>query len=119
MSTMLSVSSDNHGDVVVIRAVGDVDATTAGVLREALTMPLASGRVNLVADLSQVQFMDSSGLGVLVGRLKAARQVGGGLRCLVTTDRIRRIFNATGLERVLPLYDSAADAVAAFDVPQS
>ncbi|GAA1780472.1 STAS domain-containing protein [Nostocoides veronense] len=110
---MLSVSTDDHDPVMVIHVAGDVDATTAGLLRDALTSAMADGRLALVADLSAVDFMDSTGLGVLVGRLKAVRQLGGVLHCVVTTDRIRHIFLATGLERVLPLHESVDEAVAA------
>ena len=116
---MLSVSSDNHGDVVVVQVAGDVDATTAGLLREALTAPMAEGKTRFIADLSAVDFMDSTGLGVLVGRLKAARQLGGTLHCVVTTDRNRRIFSATGLERVLVLHETLDEALDALAVPQS
>lgn len=116
---MLSVSSGNHGDVVVIQVAGEVDATSAGLLREALTVAMSEGTPRLVADLSQVDFMDSTGLGVLVGRLKAVRQLGGSLHCVVTAERVQRIFNATGLERVIPLHVSLEEAIAAAALPHS
>ena len=50
---------------------------------------------------------------------KAARQLGGTLHCVVTTDRIRRIFSATGLERVLVLHETLDEALDALAVPQS
>lgn len=115
---MLSVSSDNHSDVVVVHVSGDVDALSVGSLRDELTQAIAGGATRLVADLSEVTFMDSTGLGVLVGRLKAVRMAGGGLHCVVTTERLRKIFYATGLERVLPLYEDVEGAVSSFD-PQS
>ena len=109
----LLLSCTNDGPVTVVDARGDIDALSAPALQERLEMHIAAGQRHLVIDLSGVGFMDSTGLGVLVGRLKAVRQLGGVLHCVVTTDRIRRIFLATGLERVLPLHETVDEAVAA------
>jgi anti-sigma B factor antagonist len=64
-------------------------------------------------DLSQVSFLDSTGLGVLVKALKGAREAGGVLHLVVTSDRIRKIFDITGLDASIPLFDTAEAAATA------
>ncbi len=110
---MLAVSTERRDHVAVVHASGEVDATTAHTLRSALSKAISEAGDNLVADLTEVTFMDSTGLGVLVGRLKEVRTRGGQLHCVVTTDRVRRVFMATGLDTVLQLHDDVDSAVSA------
>jgi anti-sigma B factor antagonist len=67
----------------------------------------------VVADLSGVPFIDSSGLGVLIGALRRAREAGGELRVVSGDDAVVKILRITGLDRVLPLFSSLDEAVGA------
>src|SRR5690348_18033287 len=64
----LSVSSSEQGAVTIVHVAGEIDVYTAPLLREVLDKQVAAGRTDLVVDLEKVTFMDSTGLGVLVGR---------------------------------------------------
>lgn len=110
---MLTVSHGRHDAVGVVHVSGEVDANTAHILREGLSAAITEGTTHLVADLSGVTFMDSTGLGVLVGRLKVLRLTGGTMHCVVAEERVRRVFLATGLDAVLPLHDDVESALAA------
>jgi len=101
------------GDCAVLRVTGEVDVYTAPLLRERVRELAASGAVHLIADLSQVDFLDSTGLGVLVGGLKRLREDGGSLALVITTPRILRVFQITGLTKALTAWPSAADAITA------
>src|SRR5580692_2215578 len=90
------------GDCAVLRVTGEVDGYTAPVLRERIRELAALGAVHLIADLAQVDFLDSTGLGVLVGGLKRLREDGGSLAPVVTKSSILKIFQITGLTGVLP-----------------
>lgn len=109
----LTVSTSERDDVVVVTVSGEVDVYTAPQLRSALEDRIADGRTALVIDLEDVGFIDSTGLGVLVGRLKTVRKVGGWLSVVCTSERILRLFAITGLDQVLPLHDSVESAVEA------
>ena len=61
----------------------------------------AMGVVHLIADLGRVDFLDSTGLGALVGGLRRLRQAGGSLALVISTPRILRIFQITGLTKAL------------------
>ncbi len=101
------------GDCAVLKIAGEVDVFTAPKLREQVVDLAAKGVVHLVADLSAVEFLDSTGLGVLVGGLKRLRTHEGSLALVMTTDRISRIFKITGLTAVFASHGSVQEAIAA------
>jgi len=107
----LKLRAHDIGEVAVLSATGEIDVFTAPDLDEEIARLVSEGRSTLVVDLSQVTFLDSTGLGVLVKGLKATREAGGGLRLVVTTDRIRKIFDITGLDAAMPLFDTVDAAV--------
>lgn len=109
----LTVSTSERDDVVVVTVSGEVDVYTAPQLRSALEDRIAAGQTALVIDLEDVGFIDSTGLGVLVGRLKIVRKIGGWLSVVCTNERILRLFAITGLDKVLPVHDSVDSAIAA------
>ena len=101
------------GDCAVLRLTGEVDLCTAPMLRERIRELAAGGAVHLIADLSQVDFLDSTGLGALVGGLKRLREDGGSLALVITNPRILRIFQVTGLTKALAAWPSVTDAITA------
>ncbi|GAA2886106.1 anti-sigma B factor antagonist [Nonomuraea rubra] len=101
------------GGCAVLKVAGEVDVFTAPKLREQIIDLAAKGTVHVIADLSAVQFLDSTGLGVLVGGLKRLRTQDGSLALVMTTDRISRIFKITGLTAVFASHASVQDAIAA------
>ena len=101
------------GDCAVLQVTGEVDVYTAPMLREQMRELAAKGAVHLIADLSRVDFLDSTGLGALVGGLKRLREAGGSLALVVSAPRILRIFQVTGLTSVLAAQRSVEDAITA------
>jgi anti-sigma B factor antagonist len=66
-----------------------------------------------VVDLEAVEFLDSTGLGVLVGGLKKVRTYGGSLELVCTQERLLKIFRITGLSKVFAIHGSAAAVMGA------
>jgi anti-sigma B factor antagonist len=97
----------------VVQVVGEIDVYTAPQLRERLDAEIDAGRYDLVVDLSGVSFMDSTGLGVLVGRLKQIRLNDGSMRLVCSHERVLKVFVITGLDKVFAIYPTVGEAVAA------
>ena len=109
----LSVTTSRQDDISVVTVAGEVDVYTAAQLRAVLDEEIGAGNARLVVDLDEVSFLDSTGLGVLVGRLKLVRNNSGWLRIVCSNDRILRVFRITGLDKVFGIHDSLEEALAA------
>ena len=97
----------------VVVTPAEVDITNAARLREALLEAAAGGRGTLVVDMSQTQFCDTAGIHALVSAHKQAQAERGGLRLVLTTPTVLRIFAITGLDDVIPHFGSLEEALTA------
>lgn len=109
----LKVATYRPGQQTVVEVIGDLDLATAPKLTAELkTLLDQGGHEHLVVDLSQVEFMDSTGLGVLVGAQKQAAAQGGSVALVCTSPRLLKILRITKLEKLFPLHPSVTDALA-------
>ena len=107
----MDFASENLGELVtVIRGDGRLNMVSAPRLREAVTAAVAAGRPRIVIDLSGIEFMDSSGLGALVGCLKTARQAGGDLRIARPSSQVQMVLQLSNLDRILTSYATPEEA---------
>jgi len=95
----------------VLSVHGEVDVYTAPRLREKLVELASQGKHQVVVDLEGVDFLDSTGLGVLVGGLKRLRSHDGELALVCTQQRILKVFEITGLTQVFSIFGSVEEAV--------
>lgn len=109
----LTITSRAVDEFDVIEIGGEIDVYTAPRLRETIVTAVEAGHNRLIIDVQQVQFLDSTGLGVLVGALKRVRAEGGSLDIVCTQERILKIFEITGLDKVFGLHGSVDEARAA------
>ncbi|WP_298329783.1 STAS domain-containing protein [Haloactinopolyspora sp.] len=109
----LSLSTRTEGGRSVVVVGGEIDVYTAPKLRDQLVDLVDSGHHHIVVDMRGVEFLDSTGLGVLVGGLKRVGQHDGSLRLVCTQERILKIFRITGLTKVFPIHATVDEAIAA------
>jgi anti-sigma B factor antagonist len=107
----LTLEHRTQGDVTVLDVGGEVDVYTAPKLREKLVELVSDGHYNIVVDMTKVEFLDSTGLGVLVGGLKRVRSHNGALELVCNQERILKIFRITGLTKVFPIHDTLEEAL--------
>ena len=96
--------------VGVVTPQGRLNMVSARRLKEVLADLVGSGTTRIVVDMAQTTFLDSSGLGALIGGLKSARQGGGDLRIARPTPAVQAVFELTNLDRVLRARDSVDGA---------
>ncbi|MGQ9523956.1 MAG: STAS domain-containing protein [Armatimonadota bacterium] len=97
--------------IAFLQLIGEADANTAPRLRQEVQFWLDQGVAYIVVDLSQITYIDSTNLGVLVGALKRAREKGGEVVIVSPSRRVVRLFEITGLGKVFAVYDSEATAL--------
>jgi len=108
---VLEIQVEDSTDYVVCRPVGELDAYTVGQFRERLAELAASPR--LLIDLSSVPFMDSAGLGALIGGIRRAREAGGDVAVACSRPTLTRLLHTTGFDRIVPVTDTVEAAATA------
>ncbi len=103
------------GGIVVVRPRGRLDIVAGPEVRRRLSEAIDAGYRNVVVDLAEVPFMDSTGLAALISGLKAARHAGGDLRIASLNNQVRVILELTRLDRVLRFYPTVEDATASYE----
>ena len=96
----------------IVAVAGEIDVYTAPKLRDKITELVAAGTYHLVIDMAAVEFLDSTGLVVLVGGLKKVRAHDGSLHLICNQDRLLKIFRITGLAKVFVIHESTEAALA-------
>jgi anti-sigma B factor antagonist len=105
------IEGASHGGLAAVAVRGELDIRSAPDLRAWLGRVLDDGAAQVVVDLSGVEFMDSSGLGVLVGAHKRLVRLGGRLSVVGVSSAVARLLSVTGLARVFDARDSAGVAL--------
>lgn len=115
----LSLAARIVADHAVLEVGGEVDVYTAPRLRERLTELVDAGARHIIVDLGRVDFLDSTGLGVLVGAHKRLRLAGGTFSLVCAKEPLLKVFRITALDQIIPLHDSVETAAGARIDPAS
>src|SRR5690554_3716166 len=108
MSLNLSVEQET----LIVKIQGELDHHTAEEVRSEIDNELDNNRVkNILFDFSALKFMDSSGIGVLMGRYKKISQKKGQAGVYYINPQVRRIFEISGLLRIFKEYSSKEEAL--------
>ena len=105
----MQIATTPGSDRYVITVSGEVDLATSPELDTAIIAAIESGTSSLAIDLTDVSFMDSSGLGVIVRGLKRCREADKDLDLVITNERVLKVFGITGLDQVIPIHDAIED----------
>jgi anti-sigma B factor antagonist len=100
------------GQTAVVAAAGEIDLTNAEGLRDALLSALDAGALGLVVDLTETTFLDSAGVTALARASRRAAASEATVRLAVTAPAVLRVLNLVGLDRLLEVHPSVADAAA-------
>lgn len=105
----LEVKHTEKSDMHYLYLIGEIDVYTSDKLKHAL-LPLAEKKGNeVIVNFTEVNYIDSTGLGIFIGALKATNQTGSKLKLVGMNDRVRRLFNITGLDEVIIIEESTRE----------
>jgi anti-sigma B factor antagonist len=108
----LQIDVSERDGYTVLSPQGEIDYATGPQLKEAITDALVAGKVNLVVDLQSVDFVESTGLGALIGGRRRARALNGSLSLVCAETPVLRVFRVTGLDKVFEIHDTLEAATA-------
>ena len=108
----LKIETRTVNDRPVLDLTGEVDSYNAPKLREKMVALIDEGNTDLLINMTGVDYIDSTGLGTLVGGLKRATEKNGQIRIICPNEQIYKVFNITGLVKVFTIYDNEQDALA-------
>jgi len=106
----MSFEEVDQGGYVVLAPEGKFNLVAAPPVKARIDDLVAQGKANIVVDLHAIDFIDSSGLGALIGGLKAARQQGGDLRIAAAGPQVKAVLKLTNLDRILAPYETVEEA---------
>lgn len=105
---MLEIHIEERDNYTLCRPSGELDAYTVGAFREALSK--LAGHSHVIIELSEVPFMDSAGLGALIGGIRRAREAEGAVAVACGRPALTRLLHTTGFDRIVPVTESLEDA---------
>lgn len=108
----LAVKTPEGSDAQVLSLGGELDIATTPTVRSAIDAAIAGGSKRIIVDLTGLNFIDSTGLGVLIGGLRRSRENGGRVVLVATEGRILRLLRVTGLVRIFQVFESLDAAIA-------
>jgi anti-sigma B factor antagonist len=115
---LLDIQIDRgNGEYTVCRPVGELDAFTVSQFRQALADLVSKKR--LVIDMSAVPFVDSAGLGALIGGIRRARELGGDVAVCCNRPTLTRLLRTTGFDRIVTVTETVEEAAAALEAATS
>src|SRR3954469_16283152 len=106
----LPITVTRRDGYTVLAPQGEIDFATGPQLKDAITELLVTGEVHLVIDLLAVDFIESTGLGALIGGRRRAHALKGSLSLVCTEDQMLKIFRITGLDKVFSIHGSVEEA---------
>jgi anti-anti-sigma factor len=109
----MEFAQEQAGDVVIVKLAGRLDSSTAPPAEESFTRLLASGPLHLAIDLSNVEYISSAGLRVLLVVAKKLQQAKGKVVLFGLVQNVREVFQISGFDRIFTIQPDMAAAVAA------
>lgn len=111
----MDITENTLNTVVVLEFSGRLDASAVKDCKVKVKELVDSKNINIVIDLKDVNFIDSSGLGILVASLRTVNKVGGDIKIASIQEQVRSIFELTRLHRIFEIFDESSSAAKSFD----
>jgi anti-anti-sigma factor len=108
----IKITNKEIKDGNVLSVQGEIDVYTSPKVKEAIGNLIEQSKYNIVVNLEEVRYIDSTGLGVLIGALKRLREHNGNISLVCSNPQIKKIFQITGLVKIFGIFKSEEEAQA-------
>ncbi len=115
---LLDIAVNQHGNQTIVTLRGELDLATQGTFRAQVIDLIVSGANHLVIDLSALDFLDSTGLGALIGIRRRTHALQGSMVLVCPTHAVLELFAIAGLEKVFDIRPTLDAALEAGQAPQ-
>lgn len=108
----MELTCDCYNRNLIIKINGEIDHHTSEMIREKVDKEFSRNNAkNIIFDFSNINFMDSSGIGVIMGRYRHTKQLGGNVAIVGANASLDRIFNISGLHKIINSYENMEQAL--------
>lgn len=99
-------------DTLIIYLTGDIDQHVVSNMRSEIDLTIRQNNIkNIIFDFKEVEFMDSSGLGMILSRYKSIKQTEGELMLSNVSENTMRLFDMVGIRKIIKIYDTVEDCI--------
>lgn len=113
----LQAELEHYRNVLIVRLRGELDHHTADIVRYKMEEAIARGTTDhVILSLKELHFMDSSGIGVILGRYKQVRGRGGKMVVCDVNPNVKRLFELSGIFKIITLHDNERNAISSLEV---
>ena len=110
----MEIEIRERGDVVIMDISGEVDLYNAPDIKNKITTLIDGGKRNILINLTNVSYIDSSGIGVLISSLSRLKKVGGALKIMGVHGSVKKVFELTKLDKFFEIYQDEEEAIESF-----
>ena len=108
----MQISFEKTKDVLIVKLQGELDHHSSNYVRDKVDLEIMTSKLkSMILDMSDLNFMDSSGVGVIIGRYKLISSEGGKLLITNMRPQIKRIYEICGLNKIIPSFNTTKDAI--------
>lgn len=115
MDTNFDIIEEKIDDVKVIKVTGELDALVAPRLKEKITKDMENGCKYFVIDFEELVHINSLAMGILRGKLKSVKDIGGDIKLVKLNDHIKEIFEMIGLDEIFEIFEDKQEAVDSYN----
>ena len=114
MVNNFEILEKNLGEIKELKVVGELDALVAPKLKERITKLVEGDSTKFIIDFEEVTHINSLAMGILRGKLKVVKEMGGDIKLIKLNEQIKTIFEMIGLDEIFEIYETEDEAVANF-----
>lgn len=114
MVVNFDITEKNVGDIKVIKVSGELDALVAPKLKERITKLVEMDVTKFIIDFEDLVHINSLAMGILRGKLKVVKDIGGDIKLIKLNENIKTIFEMIGLDEIFEIYETEEEAVESF-----